>query len=98
MRIACEIPMGGITLTPEVRATWQHEFGDRTFATTAEFGFGGPDFTVQSPEIGRDTFVLNAGFTLQLSPIFGAHAYYHGDFGTSNYDAHSIFVGARMSF
>jgi uncharacterized protein with beta-barrel porin domain len=98
IRVAYEIPMGSITITPEVRASWQHEFGDRTFATTAQFGFGGPDFTVTTPDIGRDAFVLNAGFTLQLSPTFGAHAYYHGDFGTSNYDAHLFLLGARVSF
>jgi len=98
VRIAYEIPLGSIVVTPEVRAGWQHEFGDRSYATTAQFGFGGPDFTVTSAEFGRDTFVLNAGFTIQISPIFGAHAYYYGELGTSNYDSHNFFVGARMSF
>ncbi len=98
IRLAYEVPVGGAILTPEVRATWQHEFGDRSFATTSQFGFGGPDFSVHSSEIGRDSLALNVGLNLQLSPTFGAHAYYLGEFGTSNYDSHNVFVGARMSF
>jgi outer membrane autotransporter protein len=90
--------IGSAVVTPEVRATWQHEFGDVEYATDARFAFGGPGFTVHSAEVGRDSLLLTAGFAVQHTPTFSTYAYYEGELGRTNYEAHNFIVGGRLSF
>jgi outer membrane autotransporter protein len=90
--------VGSAVVTPEVRATWQHEFGDVEQATDARFDFGGPRFTVHSAEVGRDSLVLDAGIAVQFTPTFSAYGYYEGELGRTNYEAHNVIVGGRLSF
>src|SRR4030095_12747063 len=68
LRMSYEGRVGSAVVTPEVRATWQHEFGDVEQATDARFDFGGPRFTVYSAEAGRDSLLLKAGFAVQHTP------------------------------
>jgi autotransporter-associated beta strand protein len=90
--------VGSVVISPEVRATWQHEFGDVEQATLARFAFGGPEFNVHSAEVGRDSLMLNAGFAVLFTPRFSAYAYYQGELARDNYDAHNVTVGGRLSF
>jgi outer membrane autotransporter protein len=90
--------LGGMVLVPEIRATWQHEFGDVEQTTDARLAFGGPSFSVNSARVGRDSFQLSTGFALQITPDIAAYAYYDGELGRSNYDAHNIIGGVRANF
>ena len=90
--------IGGMVLAPEVRASWQHEFGDLEQTINSRFVFGGPGFDVNSARVGRDSFLLSAGFSLQITPALAAYAFYDGELGRQNYDAHNIVGGVRASF
>ena len=98
LRLSYACPIGSVIFKPEVRATWQHEFGDSATATKARFGFGGPEFNVHSAEVGEDSAVLTGGFSVLFSPTVSAYAFYEGELGRENYEAHNVFVGARVSF
>lgn len=89
--------VGRITLTPIVRAQWEHEYLTSTSSIRA--GFTPVDtFTVQGPHIGRDSLRLDVGASAQLTPRVGIFSYYTGHLGRENYEAHSISGGLRVSF
>ena len=90
--------IGSVVLVPEIRATWQHEFGDVEQTTDARFAFGGPSFAVNSARVGRDSFQLTTGFSLQITPDIAAYAFYEGELGRSNYDSHNVMGGVRANF
>ena len=90
--------IGSMVLVPEVRATWQHEYGDIFDEVSATMLVGSPAFTVTSSPIGRDSLVLNAGFTLRITPDLSAYAFYDGELARTNYEANNVMVGFRASF
>lgn len=90
--------IGSVVLAPEIRASWQHEFGDVEQTTDARLAFGGPTFSTNSARVGRDSFQLATGFSLQITPDIAAYAFYEGELGRSNYDAHNIVGGVRANF
>lgn len=89
--------VGKITVTPEVRAQWQHECLDSSRSLGASFLPGG-SFSVSGPNIGRDSLLLDAGVTVQLTSQLGVYACYTGDLGRQNYSAQSVNGGVQMSF
>ncbi|MEO7933488.1 MAG: autotransporter domain-containing protein [Chthoniobacterales bacterium] len=89
--------VGGVVITPEVRAQWQHEFQDTSRGITAGFTKDS-SFTVRGPEIGRDSLLLDAGASVQWCPRVSTYAYYTGNLGATNYSSHSVNVGVRVSF
>lgn len=98
-RIAYTIPVGGITVTPQVRASWQHEFLDSTQAIRSQFSTGSsPFFTVNGPEIGKDSALLSAGVNVQFSPVLSVYAYYDGQLGRTNYSSNNFTVGLKYEF
>jgi outer membrane autotransporter protein len=97
-RAAYDWHIGSMVLVPEVRATWQHEYGDDTDAITADMLLGSPVFRVTSAPIGRDSLVLNAGFTLRITADISAYAFYDGELARTNYQANNVMVGFRTSF
>ena len=54
--------------------------------------------SVASAKVGRDSLMLSAGFSLQITPSIAAYAYYDGEIGRSNYDANNIVGGVRANF
>ena len=86
-----------MTVTPEVRAQWQHEYLEASRSIGASFLPGGA-FSVYGPHIGRDSLLLDAGVTVQLTPRVGVYSFYTGDLGRQNYTSHSINGGVKMSF
>ncbi len=90
--------VGGIVITPEVRAQWLHEYLDSTAAVESSFAAGGSTFTTRGPNLGRDGLLLDAGVTAQFNPNFAVFAYYTGDIGRSNYNSNSVNGGFRISF
>ena len=90
--------VGNVTVTPEFRAQWQHEHLDDRAGVEARFGGGGDSFTVHGPRIGRDSLILDAGVSVQLTSSCSVFAFYSGDLGRKNYTSHSINGGVRISF
>lgn len=86
-----------MTLTPQVRAQWQHEYLDATRSIGASFLPGGA-FNVQGPDMGRDGVLLDAGLTLQLNARVGIYAFYTGELWRKNYSANSINGGVQIQF
>ncbi len=98
-RLSHDVKMGGAILRPEIRAAWQHEFGEQSHAIQAEFASGaGSDFTVWGPHVGRDSALVSAGASLLWNDRVATYVHYDGQFGRGNYDSNSISGGVRLSF
>jgi outer membrane autotransporter protein len=89
----------GVTIRPEARAAWQHEFGDTSYSLTSSFStLGGSAFTVAGPETGRDSLLVGAGFTILWNDRFSTYAFYDGELLRSNYSSNNVSVGFRWKF
>ena len=91
--------IGGILIRPEVRASWQHEYGDSTYSIVAGFANGSANnFTVDGPRIGRDSLLIGAGVAVLWSDRISTYVYYDGELARSNYDSQSVSGGVRITF
>jgi outer membrane autotransporter protein len=91
--------IGGALLKPELRAAWQHEFGDTDYALVSRFANGaGSSFTVHSPTIGRDSLLVGAGVAVLWNDRISTYAYYDGELARTNYISNNVSVGVRVSF
>ncbi|MGA7216129.1 MAG: autotransporter outer membrane beta-barrel domain-containing protein, partial [Terrimicrobiaceae bacterium] len=91
--------IGPVHFVPEVRAAWQHEFGDTDYSLLASFANGaGNGFTVNGPAIGRDSLLLSAGFAIQWSERISTYAYYDGELFRENYLSNNVSAGFRVTF
>ena len=91
--------VGGVLVRPEIRASWQHEFGDSSYALDASFSNGaGNNFLVNGPELGRDSLLLGAGVAIQCSEWFSIYFYYDGEVFRERYDRHGVSGGVRIAF
>jgi autotransporter-associated beta strand protein len=89
--------VGGIVITPQARAQWEHEYLTSTSSLDASFTPATP-FTVHGPHIGRDGLLADVGASVQLNPKVALFAYYTGELGRENYAAHSVTGGVSVSF
>jgi len=91
--------VGGVLIKPEIRAAWQHEYGDSAYELGSSFANGGGDnFTVNGPELGRDSVLLGAGFAIQFNERCSTYFYYDGELGRKNYESNSVTGGFRYAF
>ena len=91
--------VGGVTVRPEARAAWQHECGDSTYGITSRLTSGaGGNFTVASPEVGRDSLLVGAGVAVLWNERTSTYVYYDGDLVRKNYSSHNVSGGVRLSF
>jgi outer membrane autotransporter protein len=91
--------VGRAIIRPEVRAAWQHEFGDTSYSLTSSFAtLGGSAFTVAGPETGRDSLLVGAGLSVLFNDRFSIYAYYDGELLRANYSSHNISAGFRYRF
>jgi fibronectin-binding autotransporter adhesin len=91
--------VGGLVVTPELRASWQHEFGQTQYAVASSFASGaGTGFSVTGPSIGHDSLLIGAGVLARWNDRFAIFAYYDGEFGRANYDSNSVSAGVRVFF
>ena len=89
----------GVIIRPEVRAAWQHEFGDSSFALDSRFASGaGNTFTVHGPEIGDDSLLVGAGVAVLWNERTSTYVYYDGELARTNYSSHNVSGGVRLSF
>jgi autotransporter-associated beta strand protein len=91
--------VGHVVVKPEIRASWQHEFGDRDYSIVSRFANGaGNSFTVTGPEIGRDSLLIGAGAAVLLNERVSIYAYYDGELARTNYSSHNVSAGLRVTF
>jgi uncharacterized protein with beta-barrel porin domain len=91
--------IGGVLIRPELRASWQHEYGDSTFSIVAAFANGaGNNFTVSGPRIGRDSLLIGAGAAILWNDRISSYIYYDGELARDNYDSQSVTGGFRITF
>jgi outer membrane autotransporter protein len=90
---------GHVLIRPEIRASWQHEFGDRDYSIVSGFANGaGNNFTVNGPEIGRDSLLIGAGAAVMFNDRVSVYAYYDGELARTNYSSNNVSAGFRVSF
>jgi len=91
--------VGHIIIRPELRAAWQHEYGNSAYSIAASFANGaGSSFTVTSPKIGRDSLLLGAGVAVLLTDRISTYIYYDGELGRTNYQSNNVSAGVRITF
>jgi outer membrane autotransporter protein len=91
--------VGHILVRPELRAAWQHEFGDTEYSIVSSFANGaGNSFTVNGPQIGRDSLLIGAGAAVLLSERVSIYAYYDGELARTNYTSNNVSAGLRVTF
>jgi len=91
--------VGSVLIKPEIRAAWQHEYGDAAYDLTSSLANGaGESFLVDGPQLGRDSALLGAGFAIQCSERCSTFFYYDGELGRRNYQATNVTGGFRLAF
>jgi autotransporter-associated beta strand protein len=91
--------VGHVVVKPEVRAAWQHEFGDTDYSVVSRFASGaGNSFTVNGPAIGRDSLLIGAGAAVIFNDRVSVYAYYDGELARTNYSSNNVSAGVRVSF
>ena len=98
MRMSCDWKVGGIVIKPELRAAWQHEYGDNAYALQSSFDGGADTFTVNGPRIGRDSLLVGAGFAILWNERTSTYLYYDGELARSHYEENTVSGGIRLSF
>jgi outer membrane autotransporter protein len=91
--------VGHVVVKPELRASWQHEFGDTDYSIVSRFASGaGNSFTVNGPAIGRDSLLIGAGAAVMFNDRVSVYAYYDGELARTNYSSNSVSAGLRFTF
>jgi outer membrane autotransporter protein len=91
--------IGGVLIRPELRVSWQHEYGDSTYSIVASFANGaGNSFSVSGPPIGRDSLLVGAGAAVLWNDHISTYIYYDGELARTNYDSQSVSAGFRITF
>ena len=86
--------VGGVVIRPEVRAAWQHEFGDTAYGVDSSFAnISNSNFTVHGPEIGRDSMLLGAGFAILWNERTSTYVYYDGELFRTNSNSQNVSGG-----
>ncbi len=100
LRASYDLKFGRCSIfRPEIRAAYQHEYGNPSYAIDARFASGAGDvFRVHGPTIGRDSALVGAGFNMQWCARFSTYVYYDGVLGRSNYDNNAVSGGIRFGF
>jgi outer membrane autotransporter protein len=88
-----------VLIRPEIRAAWQHEFGDTENSIVASLASGaGNSFSVNSPAIGRDSLLIGAGAAVIFNDRVSVYAYYDGELARTNYSSNNVSAGLRFTF
>jgi len=91
--------LGNLQITPNVRASWQHEYAYRALPVDAQLVSGaGSVFTVSGPELGADSALIDAGLSVQWTPTIGTYFGYDGQVGGSNIDSHAVIGSVHVDF
>jgi outer membrane autotransporter protein len=88
-----------ISLIPEARIFWQHEFLDnpRLIGATLDGG-AGPGFNFQTSTPDRDSVFTGVGVTAQFGDEWNSFFFYNADFGRQDFVSHAISAGLALKF
>ena len=102
LKVAYDMTKGNIIFRPEVRAAFQHEFNNTDYAIDFSFKDIMDDHicSVFGPSTGRDSALIDAGFSLILGKCHNvsAFAFYSGNIGRDNDTRNGVNGGLRLSF
>ena len=99
MKASYDWKVGHVIIKPEINLAWQHEFGDQAYSIVSTFANGsGNNFTVNSPQVGRDSMLIGAGAAVLLNDRMSVYAYYDGELLRTNYQSNNVSAGFRMTF
>jgi outer membrane autotransporter protein len=99
MKASYDWKVGRVIIRPQISAAWQHEYGDQAYSIVSSFASGaGKSFTVNSPQIGRDSLLIDAGATVLLSERISIYAYYDGELLRTNYQSNNVSAGVQFAF
>ena len=88
-----------ISLIPEGRLFWQHEFLENPYTINSSLdGGAGPSFGYSTSAPARDAVFAGAGITAQFGERWNATLYYNADFGRQDYISHSVSAGLNFKF
>ncbi|MBW6421034.1 autotransporter domain-containing protein [Rhizobium sp. XQZ8] len=96
LRWAAEVP-GEIPLTLSGMLGWRRAIGDLTPSSTLAFVSGGSPFMIEGLTVPRDTAVVEAGVTAQISKTARLKLSYSGEFA-SQMAAHAIKANLTVDF
>ena len=96
-QVGYEIPVASIIIKPQAKAQWLHEFSNDSRSIDASFQSGSA-FTVNGPALGSDSFLVDLGATVMITPAVSVYVFYSGDLGSSNYTSSTVFGGVQLSF
>jgi len=92
-------PVGPMTLTPHVSASWQHEYLDSSRGINAQFsGTGGGSFVTQTDNPDRDAAFIDVGLDATVSKNVTVFVDYETQAGQNNYFAQSAEGGVKIGF
>ena len=88
-----------ITLIPELRMFWQHEFlnDPRTMSASLDGG-NGASFDYQTTDPYRDSVFAGVGATAQFGENLSGSIFYNINFGSLTYQNNTISAGLNLSF
>jgi uncharacterized protein YhjY with autotransporter beta-barrel domain len=90
---------GGVTLSPHLEATWQHEFMDESRGITSQFTqFSGGSFDVRTPSPSQDSALVDLGLDAQVDKCITVFGDYLVQAGQSNYFGQSVQAGVKINF
>ena len=99
MKASYDWKLGGVLIKPELRAAWQHEYGDTNYTVVSSFSNStGNPFSVNGNSIGRDSLLVGAGFAILWNERTSTYVYYDGELLRTRYDSHSVSGGIRVAF
>ena len=88
-----------ITLIPEVRMFWQHEFlNNPRNINSALDGGNGPSFDYETSDPYRNSVFAGAGVTAQFGERWNASLFYNINFGSQTYQSNMVSAGLNFSF
>jgi len=98
-RVAYAFLEGGMTFTPHLSASWQHEFLDQSRGLTSQFdGVGSGSFAVKTSGPSRDSALAEVGLDAQIDGTWTVFADYSLQAGQENYFGQSVQAGVKIGF
>jgi outer membrane autotransporter protein len=92
-------PVGPMTLTPHLSASWQHEYMDSSGGITSQFtGTGGGSFVTRTQPPDRDAAFIDAGLDATVNNNVTVFVDYETQAGQQNYFAQSAQGGVKVGF
>jgi len=98
-KVSTTMKVGGFRVSPELRVSWQHEFGDTTRPTDSQLASGAGDvFRVEGPYVGRDSIIVNAVIAVALSERWSTYLGYDGQLARRSYQSNTVSGGVLWKF